>query len=163
MITSTARSQRRAVRRATRTRCHAVSSEAFELLGERVLDLSPEGLLLACDVPAALGEGLVVSFQTPGPDPIWMDAEAEIARIVYGFRRGDPGYCAGLRFTYFERAARGELLARLAGTPPPVPARRIASQCMRGTERAYVPEVVLQPILRIWPGRGRCPAGVFTA
>lgn len=159
MITSWGESKRRAVRRATKTSCQVVSTIGFELLGERALDLSPNGLLLACDVPAALGEELVISFQTPGRDPIWLDAEAEVARIVHGYRHGDPGYCAGLRFTYLERSARGELLARLAGFPPPVPRRRLASERMRAAEHG----VLMRPIVTVWPGRGGAPAGVFSA
>jgi hypothetical protein len=159
---SSSESKRRAVRRATKTSCQVVSTIGFELLGERALDLSPNGLLLACDAPAAVGEELVISFQTPGRDPIWLDAEAEVARIVYGYRHGDPGYCAGLRFTYIERSARGELLARLAGFPPPIPRRRLASERMRGGEYGS-PCVRMRPIVTVWPGRGGAPAGVFSA
>lgn len=153
---------RRAVRRATRTRCQAVTSADFELLGERVLDLSPRGMLVACDAPAALGEEVIVSFETPGADPIWLDAEAEIARIVYGFRRGDPGYCVGLRFTYFERAAQGELLSRVAGMPPPVPGRRPRGTSAGGPGLSSQ-GVEVQPIIQISRVRGGCPAGVFSA
>jgi hypothetical protein len=160
MITSSAQSRRRAVRRATRTECEAVSVDGFELLGERALDLSPQGLLLACDAPAALGEQVVVSFRAPGRHPIWFDAEAEVARIVHGFRHGDPGYCAGLRFTYFERSARFELLSRLAGHPPPIPQRRLASRRLRDAARD---SVLLRSIVKVSPARGGVPAGVFSA
>jgi hypothetical protein len=139
-----------------------VSSEHFELLGDRVLDLSPRGMLVACDLPVVLGEEVIVSFETPGREPIWLDAEAEIARIVQGFRQGDPGYCVGLRFTYFERLAQGELLARLAGVPPPIPQRR--PECGREQHRVAIePAVVMRPVLRVSPARGACPAGVFYA
>jgi PilZ domain len=161
MTMSLGQPQRRAVRRAMRTTCQAVSSSEFELLGERALDLSPQGLLLACDVPAALGEQVVVSFLAPGREPIWLDAEAEIARIIYGYRLGDPGYCAGLRFTYFERSARGELLSRLAGCPPPVPQRRLTSERLRSDSARD--GVLRQRIVTVWPARGGCPAGVFSA
>jgi hypothetical protein len=161
MITSSGESKRRAVRRATRTSCQVVSTIGFELLGERALDLSPNGLLLACDVPAAIGEELVISFQTPGRDPIWLDAEAEVARIVHGYRQGDPGYCAGLRFTYLERSTRGELLARLAGFPPPIPQRRLIAQRWRDHEAGG--QVVMRAIVNVSPARGGCPAGVFCA
>src|SRR5688572_9496093 len=102
MNVSSANSQRRAVRRATRTRCQAVGETGFELLGEIALDLSPRGMLVACDAPAALGEPVLVSLLTPGRDPVWLDAEAEVARIVYGYRQGDAGYCIGLHFRYLE-------------------------------------------------------------
>jgi len=126
---------RRAVRRATRTLCHAVGLEGFRLLGERALDLSPRGMLIACDGPVQLGEEVVVSFRAPGEDGLWMDAEGEVARVIEGLRPGDPGYCMGIDFTYFERSTRIELLSRLAGTPPPVPQRRLRSARDRDSSR----------------------------
>jgi len=124
MIQCFGNQQRRALRRAARAQCQVVSRAEFELLGETALDVSPRGILLACDVPVALGERVILSLCAPGPDQFWLDAEAEVARIVYGYRNADPGYCAGLRFTYLERSAREELLTRLVGLPPPVPRRR---------------------------------------
>lgn len=125
MLQAQSAKNRRALRRATRLECQAVALEPFKLIGEQVLDVSPLGMLLACDDEARLGDPVIVSFKAPGKDAPWLDAEAEIARIVEGFRPNDPGYCAGLRFTYFERPARNELLTRLAGLPPPVPARTV--------------------------------------
>ncbi len=159
MYRALATPQRRALRRAVRTSCEAVSSCEFELLGQRTLDISPRGMLLACDAPVALGEDVIVSFRVPGREPLWMDAEAEIARIVYGFRHGDPGYCAGLRFTYLERCARDELLARLAGVPPPVPLRR--PPATSPARAAAGPSVLLSPTLRVGRPAG-VPVGVFS-
>jgi hypothetical protein len=153
-----AKPQRRAVRRAVRTRCQAVSSD-FDLLGERALDVSPRGMLVACDVPVALGEQVIVSFELPGVEPAWFDAEAEIARIIYGFRLGDPGYCAGFRFTYLERVTRQELLARLAGVPPPVPQRRPGL----GRSRFEPQSVVRAPVVSVNRPRAVFPAGVLAA
>lgn len=116
---------RRALRRAARLECQAVELERFHLIGDRVLDVSPLGLLLACDAEATPGDRVIVSFKAPGQDAPWLDAEAEVARVVQGYRTDDPGYCAGLRFTYFDRPSRNELLTRLAGLPPPVPARAV--------------------------------------
>lgn len=124
LVNSTHRS-RRTMRRAARTRCQAVGYQDFRLIGERGLDLSTRGMLVACDDRVVLGDEVIVSFRAPGHGNMWMDAEAEVARIVQGYRVGDPGFCVGLRFTYFERHARQELLARLAGCPPPVPRRRV--------------------------------------
>lgn len=158
--------QRRAVRRATRARCHAVSDLGFELLGELALDVSPLGMMLACDAPAALGETVFVSLQTPGPSPIWLDAEAEITRILHGFRAGDHGYCAGLRFTYLERKSRAELLARLAGLPPPIPRRRLLTARQRASNQfPYAPAdpnaVLRRPVVRVSRASTNVPAGVF--
>ena len=120
--------QRRALRRRFRSRCQAVALDQFRLVGERVLDLSTRGMLLACDQRVELGDDLLVTFPAPeiedgAEQPIWIDAEAEVTRRIGGFRAGDLGYCVGLRFTRMDRASRDELLARLAGLPPPVPQR----------------------------------------
>jgi hypothetical protein len=117
--------QRRAVRRAVRIECQAVDLQEFQLVGERVLDLSPVGMLVSCGRMTQIGDDVLVSFKAPGVDAPWIEAEAEVARVIQGWRVADRGYCAGLRFTYFERSARNELLSRLAGLPPPIPQRRL--------------------------------------
>lgn len=150
---------RRSVRRAARTRCQAVTWDGFRLLGERALDLSPQGMLVACDDIATLGERVVVSFKAPGEDGPWMDAEAELSRIVQGFRPEDPGYCVGLEFRYFERSSRNELLVRLAGTPPPVPGRRLRDPRARAS--AVQPSVVVRNIIRLVDAQRLAPAGAF--
>jgi hypothetical protein len=149
--------QRRSLRRAARASCQVVSRAEFELLGETALDVSPQGILLACDVPVALGERVIMSLRTPGADDVWLDAEAEVARIVYGYRHGDPGYCAGLRFTYLERSARNELLTRLVGMPPPIPQRRPGARGRNGGDAVRM--LFCQRVGKPYP----VPAGVFTA
>jgi PilZ domain len=139
---------RRAVRRAIRTRCHAVELGDFHLIGERVLDLSPRGMLVACDDQAKVGDDVMVSFRAPGSDGLWLDAEAVVARVIEGLRPGDPGYCMGLDFTYFEKSARDELLTRLVGFPPPVPQRRLRSRAARGAEGKS--SVVVAPVITLW-------------
>jgi hypothetical protein len=163
MLQTTVR--RRAVRRAVRTRCQVVGVDEFRLLGERVVDLSPRGMLVMCHQPTRVGTDMVVSFKLPGRDEIWLDAEAVVARIIEGQRWGDTGYCAGLDFTYFERAARQELLAQLAGYPPPVPQRRLRTACERMGEPYWSDAVVVRPIvtLRDVVPKSRVPRGVFCA
>ena len=150
MIQSYGVVQRRSVRRSVSARCQVVSSAEFELIGERLLDVSPAGAMLACDVPVALGENVVIAFRAPGIEPVWIDAEAEIARVVHGYRVGDPGYCAGLRFTYLERSSRHELLSRLAGLPPPVPQRRPELRGERAPNgvRILLPRRIRDPLPR---------------
>lgn len=118
--------QRRAVRRAARTRCQAVELTGFELLGENIIDLSSRGMLVACTRQTQVGDEVQVSFLAPGQsdlagDELWFDAEAVVARVVAGQRWSDDGLGAGLEFTYFEKSCRHELLARLVGYPPPLP------------------------------------------
>jgi hypothetical protein len=117
------RRRRRILRRAVRSECHAVATEGFRLLGERVLDLSPYGLLLAADEGATRGDDVLVSFQIPGCRRVF-DAEAQVARVIEGWRPSDPGYALGLRFTSIALEDRIFLTQRLRGTPPPVPQRR---------------------------------------
>jgi hypothetical protein len=142
--------QRRAVRRAVRTRCHAVGADEFRLLGERALDLSPQGMLVACDAKARVGDDVIVSFKAPGDDGLWLDAEAVVARVIEGFRPFDPGYCMGLDFTYIEKSARNELLTRLAGFPPPVPSRRLRTASERRSEAPRLAPVVVHKVISLW-------------
>lgn len=114
---------RKSLRRAVSSPCQAVTLDPFRLVGERILDLSPRGARIACNAPVKLGDRILLSFRAP-QSGAWIDAEAEVVRIVRGRRAGDSGYGAGLRFVDLERAVRDELIVALAGLPPPLPARR---------------------------------------
>jgi hypothetical protein len=152
---------RKALRRAVRAECQAVGLREFDLVGERLLDLSPRGMLLASDRPMQLGEELLVSFRAPGHDVLWLDAEALVARIVQGYRAGDPGYAVGLELSYFEKSAQKELLVRLAGHPPPIPQRRPRAR----EPRSAAPSVIVRPVVPVWPSgiHQRFPLGVFAS
>jgi hypothetical protein len=115
---------RKTLRRAVRSQCTAFSANGYRELGTRVLDLSLHGMLIACDDGVEVGDSIMLFFRAPGTDELWLDAEAEVTRIVQGYRRYDPGYCVGVRFTYLERPEREQLSNRLLGYPPPVPQRR---------------------------------------
>ncbi len=112
--------RRRSCRRALRSRCQAVSLDGFRLLGERILDVSPYGLMVAADREAKVGEQVIVSFEAKGQ---WFDALAEVARVIEGWRPWDPGYAVGLRFTDIGLSERLDLASKLRGLPPPVPTR----------------------------------------
>ena len=111
--------RRRALRRAYLTRCQAVRLEGFSLFAERILDVSPDGALLACDGPIDPGEEVLISFRAPRGGP-WVDAVGEVCR-VFG---DDVGYCAGVRFDGLQTGLRHELGRRLRHVPPPVPRAR---------------------------------------
>lgn len=162
--------QRRAVRRALRTSCQAVNMTEFRVLAERVVDLSPRGMLVTCDSPAHVGDQIKVSFRVPGRDERWFHAEASVARVIAGQRYGDEGYGAGLEFTYLEESCRRELLLRLAGYPPPVPRRELRAVRARSHERqlstsvftspiVITHEVAVAPLVR---RRSRTPRGAFS-
>lgn len=114
--------RRRSLRRSYRTRCQAVRLDGFRQVGDRILDLSHRGALVACERIVFPGDELVMSFAAPGGGTV-IDAFGEVQRVVKGRRRGDPGYAAGVVFTDIEWDARAELFVRLAGTPPPIPTR----------------------------------------
>ena len=122
--------RRKIVRRAVRgkCRCLAIRTHDFCLIGERVLDVSPFGMMIACNEQAVVGEEVVVAFEVDGDvnqhgDSKWYDAIGEVARVIEGYRDGDQGYCIGLKFTEIPLATRMALRRRLRGVPPPVPAR----------------------------------------
>ena len=116
--------RRRILRRAVRSECHAVAAEGFRLLGQRVLDVSAYGMLLAADRGAEPGEEVLVSFQIPG-SPRVFDVEAKVARVIEGWRPRDPGYALGLQFTQIPLEDRLFIRDHLRGTPPPVPQRAL--------------------------------------
>jgi hypothetical protein len=95
---------RKTTRYIVKARGQAVD-ESFHLVGERVIEASATGCLLACDREVKRGQRLLLSFQVPATG-LWFDAEAEVVRVVAGQREGDPGYCAGLAFRDFDREAR---------------------------------------------------------
>ena len=118
-------SQRGSVRRAVKTPCWAVSLSRGRLLGERLLDLSPEGMFLECRSEVAARDGIFIVFKAPGFGGLWLRADAEVARVVEGRRDRDPAYGAGLRIVRLKNGSYGELGQRLKGFPPPLPGRRL--------------------------------------
>jgi hypothetical protein len=99
---------RRTTRHMARARGEAVELSRFALVGNRFLDISAEGCLLACDDRVTSGDRLMVSFRLPSTG-LWFDAEGEVVRVIEGWREGDPGYAAGIRFVDFDRKTRLEL------------------------------------------------------
>lgn len=113
--------RRRGVRRRVRLPCRAMSWERFEIVGERLLDLSSCGAFLQSDAQMRIGEEVLLAFRMPwlGPDVL---VSASVARLVEGRRRGDFGRGVGLRFD-LEPRTRAELRARLTPFEPTAPAR----------------------------------------
>lgn len=118
-------SDRESVRRAVRARCQAVAERGFRLIGEKAFDVSMHGLLLACDASVEVGETVLLAIEMPTGE--WIDAETIVARLVEGYRHGDRGYCAGLRFTAIDLECWRALRFGLRGTPPPIPMRSLRS------------------------------------
>ena len=118
------KNDRREMRRALRLNCQVVRDRDFSLIAERSIDLSPDGMLVACDVGALQpGETVFVTFRATNLD-IWFDSEATVRRIVRAKRHGDKGERAvGLEFTSMSRVKRFILRGHLRRVPPPVPRR----------------------------------------
>jgi c-di-GMP-binding flagellar brake protein YcgR len=116
--------QRRVLRRAARVPCQVVAERGFRLVAERTVDLSMDGMLVRSDSEVSLGEEVLVALRMPS-GRIWVDAQARVARIIEGRRRGDGGRALGIRFEEISNVDRALLGASLHGMPPPVPARQI--------------------------------------
>jgi hypothetical protein len=109
-------SRRREVRRSVRLACHARRMDDWRLVGDRVLDLSPEGMLLLSDERVEEGATLVVSFQATEL-PIWFDTCATVARIVQGRRPSDTGRALGVHFDTLPAVQRLILRGHLRALP----------------------------------------------
>jgi hypothetical protein len=105
--------RRSGARRRVSLACRAVHWGRFDVVGERLLDLSPRGALLACDAEVRSGDELLLAFRMPWLGP-YVIVVAEVARVLEGWREGDPGYCAGIRFVDLDASDRIELCERLA-------------------------------------------------
>jgi hypothetical protein len=98
--------------------------DTWRLLGDRTLDLSPEGMLVLSDERVDEGTDLVVSFQATEL-PIWFDACAKITRIVEGRRPGDTGRALGVHFETLPAVSRLILRGFLRRHPLTSPRREV--------------------------------------
>lgn len=116
------KNDRRSTRHHVRIDCQVIRESDFRLVGHRTLDLSPDGMLVRTASDVKLGDSVVVSFQAT-PLGIWIDAEAEVMRIVRGLRPEDEGRAFGLRFKDLSRISHLILRGHLRRVPPPLPQR----------------------------------------
>jgi hypothetical protein len=114
--------RRREMRRHARLGCRVRNLDTWSLVGDRTVDLSPQGMLLLSDERLQEGSELVVSFQATEL-PIWFDTLACVTRVVEGRRPGDPGRALGLRFQTLPAVSRLILRGHLRKLPL-VPAQR---------------------------------------
>jgi hypothetical protein len=97
--------RRREIRRSVRIGCRVRRMDDWRLLGDRTIDLSPQGMLVLSDERVEEGTDLVVSFQATEL-PIWFDACAKLTRVVEGRRPGDPGRALGVHFETLPSVSR---------------------------------------------------------
>jgi hypothetical protein len=124
-------SRRREIRRTVRLGCHVRTMNDWRLVGDRVVDLSPEGMLLLSDERVEEGTPLVVSFQATDL-PIWFDACATVARIVQGRRPGDRGRALGVHFETLPAVQRLILRGHLRALPQTRAQRALPLDVARG-------------------------------
>lgn len=122
-------SRRAAARREVVLPCQAVREHDFELIADRTLDISIDGLLLPLRTRVLTGESLIVSFAIPG---MWIDAEATVARVIHGRRPGDDGLAVGVLFDRIAPSARAALAGFLHGRRAPLPRRGPLARLRRG-------------------------------
>jgi hypothetical protein len=105
------------MRRAVRLGCRVRRIEDWRLLGDRTVDLSPQGMLVLSDEHVDEGTNLVVSFQATEL-PIWFDTCATVTRIVHGRRPDDGGRALGIHFDTLPAVSRLILRGYLRRLPP---------------------------------------------
>ncbi|HEY1697357.1 MAG TPA: PilZ domain-containing protein [Polyangiaceae bacterium] len=108
--------RRHEMRRLVRLACRVRRMDDWRLLGDRTLDLSPQGMLVLSDERVHEGLDLVVSFQATEL-PIWFDACAKVTRVVEGRRPGDGGRALGLHFETLPAVSRLILRGHLRRHP----------------------------------------------
>jgi hypothetical protein len=88
-LLDTLEDRRRAPRVPVELACQCVDG-AFVLLGDRIVDVSRDGVLLRSVESAKIGELVVLSFRIPG-SAHWIDADARVVRHLTGMQPGAPG------------------------------------------------------------------------
>jgi hypothetical protein len=116
--------RRREIRKTIGLGCRARRVDDWRLVGDRTVDLSPQGMLLLSDERIAEGTGIVVSFQTTEL-PLWFDTCAVVARVVEGRRPGDHGRALGIHFESLPPVSRLLLRGYLSKMPPAPAAREL--------------------------------------
>jgi hypothetical protein len=119
MRRSPAKANRRSSRHSVNIQCQVVRERDFQLIADRVVNLSTSGLVVSPADPALTGERLIVSFQIPHSG-LWIDAEATVARVVHGRRPGEHTRGLALELENVEDIPQ-MVLARVLNRCPPAP------------------------------------------
>jgi hypothetical protein len=109
----------RSTRRTAAIDCQIVRLRDFRLIADRIVNLSPDGMLVGPADPVLTGEPLMVSFRVPGLAD-WIDAEAVVRRVVHGRRPGETRRSLGIELLDLAGYSR-RLLAALSRQLPPAP------------------------------------------
>jgi hypothetical protein len=110
------------IRRSVYLGCRVRKLANQRLVGDRMLDLSPQGMFLLSDENVDPGTEVFVSFLATDL-PIWFDTRATVARVVEGRRVGDDGHGLGLRFRALPAVSRVILRGHLRKAERKAPQR----------------------------------------
>ena len=119
MRRSPAKAHSRSTRHSVRLECQVVRERDFQLIADRIVNLSASGLVVSPADPALTGERLIVSFKIPHSSH-WVDAEAVVARVVHGRRPGEYTRALALELENVEEIPQ-MILSRALGRCPPAP------------------------------------------
>ncbi|MCK6587991.1 MAG: PilZ domain-containing protein [Polyangiaceae bacterium] len=114
--------ERRSVRRDVEVECQVVRAQGGEVLAERAVDLSTDGMLVLSQAACVLGESMLATFCVPGTAQ-WMTVPARVARVIAGRRHNDPGRAVALEFEVLDIEVQRTIRAALEILPEPPPAR----------------------------------------
>jgi len=114
--------ERRSVRRDVEVECQVVRAQGGEVLAERAVDLSIDGMLVLSSAACLLGESMLATFRLPGT-PSWVTLPARVARVIAGRRHNDPGRAIALEFEVLDVEVQRSLRAALEMLPEPPPGR----------------------------------------
>lgn len=109
----------RSARQGSKLICQVVRERDFQLVADRVVDLSASGARVAPADPVLTGERVILSFQNSRGG--WVDADATVARVIHGRRSGEHTRSLGLAFEELDpssRSALHEALSTLVTAPP---------------------------------------------
>jgi hypothetical protein len=123
------------MRHLARIGCRVRRIEDWRLLGDRTVDLSPQGMLVLSDERVEEGTSLVVSFQATDL-PIWFDTCATVTRIIQGRRPGDGGRALGVHFDTLPAVSRLILRGYLRPLPLVEPMREPPMEIASGRRPA---------------------------
>ena len=110
-------------RHTVRIGCQIVRERDFQLVGDRIVNLSMSGMLVTPADPALTGERLIVSFCLPKSD-YWIDTEALVARVLHGRRDGEYSRALALQFEDLPFISEIMLATNLRAVPPAPPGSR---------------------------------------
>lgn len=123
MRRSSVKAHRRSTRHAVKLVCQVVRERDFQLVADRIVNLSSSGLFVSPADPALTGERLIVSFQIPHSG-YWVDAEATVARVVHGRRPGEFTRGLALELENVDEIPQLILGRALRRCPPAPPGHR---------------------------------------